>query len=62
MEKVFLEISQNSQENISGLQLYQKETLPQLLSCEFCEISNKPSYLTFWVISSYFKLYKSPES
>ena len=47
MEKVFLEISQNSQENISGLQLYQKETLPQLLSCEFCEISNKPSYLTF---------------
>ena len=47
MEKVFLEISQNSQENISGLQLYQKETLPQLFSCEFYEISNKPSYLTF---------------
>ena len=49
--KVFLEISQNSQENTcarvsfliiklqAGLQLYKKETLAQLFSYEFCEIS-----------------------
>ena len=51
VEKVFLEISRNSQENICArasflinlqaldLQLYQKETLTQVLSCEFCQIS-----------------------
>ena len=42
VKKVFLEISQNSQENtcVSGLQLLlKKETLAQVLSCEFCEIS-----------------------
>ena len=50
-KKVFLEISQNSQENTcarvsfliklqgSGLQLFKKETLAQVFSCEFCEIS-----------------------
>ena len=51
MKKVFLEISQNSQENtcaslffneVAGLMpatLLQKETLAQVFSCEFCEIS-----------------------
>ena len=47
----FLEISQKSQENtcarisfliklqVLGLQLYKKETLAQIFSCEFWEIS-----------------------
>ena len=52
VKKVLLEISQNSQENSCardsfltklqalGLQLYfKKETLAQVLTCEFCEIS-----------------------
>ena len=50
-EKVFLEISQKSQENtcarisfliklqVLGLQLYKKETLAQIFSCEFWKIS-----------------------
>ena len=47
VEKVFLEISQNSQENTSArdsflikLQAYfiEKESLAQVFSCEFCEI------------------------
>ena len=50
-KKVFLEISQNSQENTcarvsfliklqaSSLQFIKKETLAQVFSCEFCEIS-----------------------
>ena len=50
-KKVFLEISQNLQENICardsfliklqarGLQLYLKKSLAQLFSCEFCKIS-----------------------
>ena len=50
-KKVFLEILQNSQENIcarvsfsiklqaSGLQLNKKEILAQVFSCEFCKIS-----------------------
>ena len=48
-KKVFLEISQNSRENTSArvsflikLQAYnfiKKETLAQVFSCEFCEIS-----------------------
>ena len=53
VKKVFLKISQNSQENTCarvsfliklqawGLQLFEKETLAQVLSCEFCEISKK---------------------
>ena len=48
---MLLEISENSQENICArvsflielqvwdLKLYQKETLAQVFSCEFCEIS-----------------------
>ena len=43
LEKLFLEISQNSQENtyarVSGLQLIKKETLAQVFPSEFCEIS-----------------------
>ena len=50
MKKMFLEISQNSQESTCarasflkeawGLQLYLKETLAQVFSSEFHEISN----------------------
>ena len=51
MKKVFLEISQNSQENTcarvsfliklqaSGLNANKKDTVAQEFSCEFCEIS-----------------------
>ena len=40
-KNVVSEILQNSQENTcaSGLQLYLKEALAQVFSCEFCEIS-----------------------
>ena len=50
VKKLFLEISQNSQENnfardffklASGLQLYLKKSLAQVFSCEFGEISKK---------------------
>ena len=51
MKKVFLEISQNSQENTcarvsfliklqaSGFNVNKKDTVAQVFSCEFCEIS-----------------------
>ena len=41
VKKVFLEISQNSQENTCArvCNFIKKETLAQLFSCEFCEIS-----------------------
>ena len=51
LKKVFLEISQNSQENTcarvsfliklqaSGLNFIKRETLAQVFSCEFCNIS-----------------------
>ena len=38
-KKVFLEISQNSQENTCARKFIKKETLAQVLSCDFCEIS-----------------------
>ena len=38
VEKVILEISQNSQENSSASLFLKKETLAQVFSCEFCEI------------------------
>ena len=38
-KKVFLEVSQNSQENTCVRVVIKKETLTQVLSCEFCEIS-----------------------
>ena len=37
-KKVLLEILQNSQENT------EKETLPKVFSCEFCEISKNTSF------------------
>ena len=58
MKKVFLEISQNSQENTcarvsfliklqASCNFIKKETLAQVFSCEFCEISkNTFSYRT----------------
>ena len=42
IKKVFLEISQNSQENICARDLkknLKKESLAQVFSCEFCKIS-----------------------
>ena len=43
VKKVFLEISQNSQENtcvkLKACNFIKKETLAQLCACEFCEIS-----------------------
>ena len=58
VKKVFLEISQKSQENICarvsffiklqalGLQLYKKETLAQVFSYEFCKIFTEFLYKT----------------
>ena len=65
VKKVFLEISQNSQENTcarvslliklptKAWNFIKKETLTQVYSCEFCEISKSTfSYRTFpWVAS-----------
>ena len=56
LEKVFLEISQNSQENIFARVFFnfiKKETLAQVFSCEFCEISTS-TFLTeqLWVTAS----------
>ena len=51
VKKVFLEISQNSQENTCVF--FNKETLAQVFSCEFCEISkNTFSYRTPLVAAS----------
>ena len=48
-KKVFLEISQNSQENTCASNFIKKEILAQIFSCEFCEISkNTFSYRTLW--------------
>ena len=44
-EKVFLEIPQNSQENTVVCNFIKKETLAQVFSCEFCEIS-KSTFFT----------------
>ena len=51
-QKVFLEISQNSQQNICArvsflikLNFIKKQTLAQVFSCEFCEIY-KNTFLT----------------
>ena len=37
---MFLEISQNSQLQASACNFIKKETLAQVLSCEFCKISS----------------------
>ena len=48
IKKLFLETSQNSQEkNCARVSFLKKETLAQVFSCEFCEISeNTFSYRT----------------
>ena len=64
-KKVFFEISQNSDENTctrvsfliklqaSGLQLIKKETLAQVFSCKFCEISKKTFFTEhLWTTAS----------
>ena len=58
-EKVFLEISQNSQKNTCQFLFFnkvagvKKETLAQVFSCDFCEISkNTFSYRTPLVAAS----------
>ena len=68
MEKVFLKISQNSQENTcakvslliklqaKASNFIKKETLAQVFSCEFCKISkNTFSYRTPLVAASWNK-------
>ena len=54
VKKVFLEISQNSQENtcardsflikLKACNFIKKESLAQMFSCEFCEISTNTFY------------------
>ena len=63
-KKVFLEISQNSQENTcarvsfliklqAACNFIKKETLAQVFSCEFCEISKKTFFTEhLWVTAS----------
>ena len=58
LEKVLLKISQNSQENACATRpqacnFIKKETLAQVLSCEFCEIS-KNTFFTehLWATAS----------
>ena len=45
VKKVFMEVSQNSQENICARDFIKKEFLAQMFSCEFCEIS-KNTFVT----------------
>ena len=42
---MFLEISQNSQENNCDFLIIKKETLAQVFSCEFCEISKNTYFI-----------------
>ena len=54
-KKVFLEISQNSQKNTcaQACNFIKKETLAQVFSCEFCQISKDTfSYRTPLVAAS----------
>ena len=39
VKKVFIEILKNSHENTEVCDFIKKETLAQVFSCEFCEIS-----------------------
>ena len=58
MKKLFLEISQNSQENTSAqaCNFIKKETLAKVFSCEFCEVSkNTFFYRTPLVAASIWK-------
>ena len=60
MKKLFLNISQNSEENTcdrvsflinlqAACNFIKKETLAQVFSCEFCKISKK-TFLTEWLL------------
>ena len=68
VKKVLLEISQNSQENTCArvsilikIEIIKIETLAQVFSCEFCEISkNTFSYRTPPVAASVYKAYLGP--
>ena len=61
-KKVFLEISQNSQENtcarVSFLNFIKKEALAQVFSCEFCEIS-KNTFFTEYIWTTASKEFKT---
>ena len=57
---MFLEISQNSQENtcvrvsfLIKVQAFKEETLTQVFSCEFCEISKNTFFIEhLWAAAS----------
>ena len=61
-EKVFLEISQNSQKNTCArvsflIKLQALGTLAQVFSCEFCEISKNTFFTEYvWTTASEWKL------
>ena len=63
VEKVFLEISQYSQENTCArvsflIKLQKKETVAQVFSCEFCKISKNAFFQrTTLVATSVWKAY-----
>ena len=44
---MFLEISQNSQENTCARDFIKKETLTQVFTCEFCEISKNTFFTEY---------------
>ena len=44
VQKVFLGISQNSQENTCVRVFFKKETLAQVFCCEFCQISKNTCF------------------
>ena len=52
-KKVFLEIVQNSQETPGAWTLFKKETLAQVFSCEYCEISRNTFFTeNLWTTAS----------
>ena len=76
LEKVFLEISQNSQENTSTRvsfsiklqaeackkRLWQKETLGRVFSCEFCKISKNILFYRTPPVAALFFILLPPEN
>ena len=54
MKKLFLKISQNSQENTCARVyfLIKLHTLAQVFSCEFCEISKNIFFLRFTPVAA----------
>ena len=55
VKKLFLETSQNSQENTCAREacnFIKKESLTQVFSCEFCEISKKTFFTEYlrWLL------------